>query len=574
MILYETPQTKNPAYIKATPMNPVGILVHSTGCTNPKLNRYVDAPEYLGRNIYVNHWNQSKATKSMHGFIGKDKNGDVAICHTQPYNTACWGCGSGVRGSYNRNPTGHVQFEICEDNAPRSGKTPTSAEKEYYWAAIKAAEDYCVYLCQLLHLNAYNITSHYEAHDLGYASNHGDPKHWMRLYDDSMDKFRARVARRLIENIPEPEPVPEPKPVDPVPVEPKKISDTIVKLKITREENATFFKRNIGDIEELPLDEYLLGVVPAEIGNPHIEAAKAQAIAARTYAYMRVKNGNVIDDTTLYQAYRAPRSINNAYARAHQAVKETMGQVLTYNGKVIETAVYSHSNGGTMVSSKDRWGGDRPYLITADDPWTKATGEPKNGHAVGMSQVGAIYAAEHGVSYKGILAFYYPGTEITLNEAIAPTTPPVVPEEPPKIPLPIVERLYEATVVTMNPLSLNIWSNIRKSSSLKKVARGAVVDVLEEVNSGWAKVSYQGVVGYSDRKYLKPLNKDMTYQAKVVTMYPLSLNIWREARKSTSLAKVPKGAIVTVLSEVDATWAKVRYGDIVGYSDRKYLKRV
>jgi hypothetical protein len=367
---------------------------------------------------------------------------------------------------------------------------------------------------------------------------------------------------------------PEDKPIETAPVQPKKVSDTIVKLKITREENATFFKRNIGDIEELPLDEYLLGVVPAEIGNPHIEAAKAQAIAARTYAYMRVKNGNVIDDTTLYQAYRAPRSINNAYARAHQAVKETMGQVLTYNGKVIETAVYSHSNGGTMVSSKDRWGGDRPYLITADDPWTKATGEPKNGHAVGMSQVGAIYAAEHGVSYKGILAFYYPGTEITLNEAIAPTTPPVVPEEPPEIPLPIVERLYEATVVTMNPLSLNIWSNIRKSSSLKKVARGAVVDVLEEVNSGWAKVSYQGVVGYSDRKYLKPLNKDMTYQAKVVTMYPLSLNIWREARKGTSLAKVPKGAIVTVLSEVDATWAKVRYGDIVGYSDRKYLKRV
>lgn len=197
MILYDTPQKRNPCYQRAQRMTPVGILVHSTGASNQWLKRYVDAPEVLGVNPFSNHWNNQNADKCMHAFIGLDKDGRCAVAHTLPYNVASWGCGRGINGSYNRDPVGHIQFEICEDHAPRSGKPPTKAQQDYYIEAMATAEAYCAYLCQLLNLSSDSITSHYEAAAKGYASNHGDPRNWMRIYGDSMDKFRARVAARM-----------------------------------------------------------------------------------------------------------------------------------------------------------------------------------------------------------------------------------------------------------------------------------------------------------------------------------------------------------------------------------------
>jgi len=67
MKLYEVIQTKNAGYIRARPIKPVGIFVHSTGATNPELRRYVEAPDLLGVNQYGNHWNKTTATKSMRG---------------------------------------------------------------------------------------------------------------------------------------------------------------------------------------------------------------------------------------------------------------------------------------------------------------------------------------------------------------------------------------------------------------------------------------------------------------------------------------------------------------------------
>lgn len=192
MILYETPQTKNRCYINGKPATQVGILVHSTGANNPYLKRYVDAPEYLGVHTNGNHWNNTKANKCMHGFIGKDKDGQIAVAHTLPYNVACWGSGRGSKGSYNYDPTAHIQFEVCEDGL---------TDETYYRQAMGCAEDYCVYLCNLLGLKSSSICGHYEASDRGYASNHCDPRHWMRRFGDSMDSFRARVAQRIGEKI-------------------------------------------------------------------------------------------------------------------------------------------------------------------------------------------------------------------------------------------------------------------------------------------------------------------------------------------------------------------------------------
>lgn len=208
----------------------------------------------------------------------------------------------------------------------------------------------------------------------------------------------------------------------------------IIKVSITRQENAEFFNAKVGDIIDVDFEFYVAAVVGSEIGNPPIEAAKAQAIAARSYAWNKCSSGKAIsDDSSVAQAFRAYRAESTAYKNAQEGTKATKGMLLYYNGKPVASCTYSDSNGGRTVSSKERWGNDLPYLIAQDDPWDlAASGGVRHGHSVGASQTGIKYAASIGVSYDKILAFYYPGTTITTNygekEVISP-----MPEEEVKI---------------------------------------------------------------------------------------------------------------------------------------------
>lgn len=153
----------------------------------------------------------------------------------------------------------------------------------------------------------------------------------------------------------------------------------------------------------MKMEDYLKGVVPAEIGNSHKEACKAQAIASRTYAWKYQKQDGSINPDEVDQAYREDRKNDAAYSNAHKAVDETSGLVLCFGGQVIDPAAFSASNGGKTTSSETRWGGYRPYLIEQEDPWDlAATGGKKRGHGVGMSQEGAIYAAFQGKSCEEI----------------------------------------------------------------------------------------------------------------------------------------------------------------------------
>lgn len=181
-------QTKNPCYRKGTPMKPVGIVVHSTGANNPHLCRYVDCPEWLGVNRYGNHWNRPEAATLVHGAIGLDKEGFVTVVNTLPYTMAAWGVGKGSRGSYNYDPTGHIQFEMCEDDL---------TDPSYFDQVMGTAVAYCAQLCREYGLAAESIVSHKEAHAQGYASNHGDPENWMGRFGMTMEDFRARVRAKL-----------------------------------------------------------------------------------------------------------------------------------------------------------------------------------------------------------------------------------------------------------------------------------------------------------------------------------------------------------------------------------------
>lgn len=185
-----------------------------------------------------------------------------------------------------------------------------------------------------------------------------------------------------------------------------------IKILLSRQENLDYYQSN-----EIVLDieEYLKGVVPAEIGNAAIEACKAQAVAARTFALCKFSKGQQITDKpSVDQAFRVSR-ISSQYANALLAVEETAGQILYYKDSLINNAYYSNSNGGRVYSSWEVWGGSRPYLIAKNDPYDT---KEKDGHGVGMSQTGAKQMAKLGFTYQEILKFYYPGTEIRTIEEL------------------------------------------------------------------------------------------------------------------------------------------------------------
>ncbi len=110
-------------------------------------------------------------------------------------------------------------------------------------------------------------------------------------------------------------------------------------------------------INELPLESYLCGVVPSEMPAAYeLEALKAQAVCARSYAYQHVKDYAYpeyeahVDDSETYQVY------NNSKPRdsAAQAVSDTAGEVVRLNGEVVSTYYYSTSCGKT--TSVQAWG--------------------------------------------------------------------------------------------------------------------------------------------------------------------------------------------------------------------------
>lgn len=158
-------------------------------------------------------------------------------------------------------------------------------------------------------------------------------------------------------------------------------------------------------VNNIPLEDYMLGVVPSEMPSKwNYEALKAQAIAARSYAIAnrgkRASHGYDLKDTPEDQAYGGASSET---AATNNAVMETKGIVITYNQKVIP-AYYSASAGGHTVNAGAVWNKDLPYLksVPSFDENVK-----KNGHGLGMSQHGANNLAQQGYNAYQILTYYY-----------------------------------------------------------------------------------------------------------------------------------------------------------------------
>lgn len=153
------------------------------------------------------------------------------------------------------------------------------------------------------------------------------------------------------------------------------------------------FRTKTKQIEKLPLDEYLVGVVASEMpADFEKEALKAQALAARTYIvshFMRGEEGKLPDgadvyDTEVHQVYKSIAELKQLWksdydwkmAKVTEAVQETGGQILTYEGNPITATFFSTSNGFTE-NSESVWPNAYPYLKSVESPWD--VGTPKFG---------------------------------------------------------------------------------------------------------------------------------------------------------------------------------------------------
>jgi len=133
------------------------------------------------------------------------------------------------------------------------------------------------------------------------------------------------------------------------------------------------------EIEEINLDEYLYGVVSAEMpASFEMEALKAQAVVARTYTIYKVINSggkhegaDICDDSTCCQAWISKEdrfakweetSRQSNWNKIVEAVKSTQGKIITYNNEPINAFFHSNS-GGMTETTVNVWGGDTyPYL--------------------------------------------------------------------------------------------------------------------------------------------------------------------------------------------------------------------
>ncbi|WP_158602292.1 SpoIID/LytB domain-containing protein [Cohnella endophytica] len=123
--------------------------------------------------------------------------------------------------------------------------------------------------------------------------------------------------------------------------------------------------QSLAVVNEVDYEQYLYSVVGAEIGSKWpLEAQKAQAVAARSYALssgMGFQIANVVDTTTS-QAYYG---IGYENANATEGVNQTAGEVMTQGGKAINAVFSANSGGITADNAIEIWGGDNSFLSSA-----------------------------------------------------------------------------------------------------------------------------------------------------------------------------------------------------------------
>lgn len=170
-------------------------------------------------------------------------------------------------------------------------------------------------------------------------------------------------------------------------------------------------------IVEMPLEEYIKGVVAAEMPAEFEPAAlKAQAVAARTYAvkHMAMFGGSgladhpgadVSTDHRQSQAWQSEMQLKQRWGpfksegywqKITEAVEETRGLILTYNGDPIN-ALFHSTSGERTASAQEVWGFDYPYLRSVACKWDQKSPRYNDAKEISLAELEAKLGADAGV---------------------------------------------------------------------------------------------------------------------------------------------------------------------------------
>ena len=153
---------------------------------------------------------------------------------------------------------------------------------------------------------------------------------------------------------------------------------------VHHDRDVTLTIRDGDTTEQMTLERYLTGVVRGEMpASFEMEALRAQAAAERSYVYYQLAAGrkdahpdaDFCTDHTCCSAYLSETAAREKWGgdfapwntRVEQAVSDTDGQVVLYNGRPI-LAVFHSSSAGRTAAAGDVWSGDLPYLVSVDSP--------------------------------------------------------------------------------------------------------------------------------------------------------------------------------------------------------------
>ena len=153
------------------------------------------------------------------------------------------------------------------------------------------------------------------------------------------------------------------------------------KYKLEKNIEVRLKRESKNKIEKIPIEKYLIGVLAGEMPVSYdIEALKAQAVAARTYTINKIEQNKEKDydlvDTTNDQVYKDEAELKEVWKEKYeqnvkkikQALKQTKGEYMIYEGKPIHAFFFSTSSGATE-NCKDVFGENLPYLVSVSSIW-------------------------------------------------------------------------------------------------------------------------------------------------------------------------------------------------------------
>jgi stage II sporulation protein D len=177
-------------------------------------------------------------------------------------------------------------------------------------------------------------------------------------------------------------------------------------------------------VETVKFEEYVKGVVASEMPSEfNIEALKAQSVAARTYSLAKQQkaqsSGNPkshssapLCDTTHCQVYRDAATLKSlkgdkwmetSWPKICEAVDATKGQLLYYNGELVQQALFHSSSGGKTENCEDVFASAVPYLVSVDSPYEDAATHQNEETTFTLSQFSSkIKAANPRIDFGSI----------------------------------------------------------------------------------------------------------------------------------------------------------------------------